>query len=218
MLIVDTAGASLHSVPPQRSVVGTGVVVNSSYSLLHFYVDIAENQARVSDNEGFDDVNVMGHRVSRSSQSGSSGGNRVDDSLMVQYSITKNDADSVHLNRNRDQEQSVAASNTSKIVNISVNVNTWKPPGSTQYKEPRKVAELDGQKTLRSELEAPRSGLRLVKENAKAVKIKNGNMEKEMVMSETVLPPLQLQNEAPNKAKQFFWKASGSEFPIPDER
>ncbi|KAJ1388636.1 RNA-binding domain superfamily [Sesbania bispinosa] len=128
-----------------------------------------------SDNEGFDDVNVMGHRVSRFSQSGSSGGNRGDDSLMVHYSIAKNDADSVHLNRNRDKEQTVAASNTSKIVNISVNVNTWKPPGSAQYKEPRKVAELDGQKTLSSELEAPRSGLRLVKENAKAVKIKNGN-------------------------------------------
>ncbi|KAJ1409756.1 RNA-binding domain superfamily [Sesbania bispinosa] len=139
-----------------------------------------------SDNEGFDDVNVMGHRVSRFSQSGSSGGNRGDDSLMVHYSIAKNDADSVHLNRNRDQEQSVAASNTSKIVNISVNVNTWKPPGSSQYKEPRKVAELDGRKTLSSELEAPRSGLRLVKDNAKAVKIKNGNAN----------PTLDLQKES----------------------
>ncbi|KAJ1409754.1 PWI domain, partial [Sesbania bispinosa] len=128
-----------------------------------------------SDNEGFDDVNVMGHRVSRVSQSGSSGRNRVDDSLMVHYSVDKNDDDSMHLKRNRDQEKSAAAPNTSKIVNISVNVNTWNPPGPVQYQEPRKVAELDGQKTLSSEMGAPRSGLRLVKENAKAVKISNGN-------------------------------------------
>lgn len=129
-----------------------------------------------SDDEGFDDVNVMGHRVSRASQLGSSGGNRGDDSLMVHYSVAKNDDENVSLERNRDQEQSAVTPNTSKIVNISVNVNTWKPPGPAQCQEPRKVAELDGQKTLNSNIGAPRSDPRLVKENARALKTNHGNV------------------------------------------
>lgn len=128
-----------------------------------------------SDNEGFDDFNVMGRRVSRASQLGSSHEKRGDDSLMVHYSVAKND-DSTRLKWNREQEQSAGSPNTSKILNISVNVNTWKPPATAQYQEPRKVAELSGEKTLNSEMGAPRSGLRMVNENTKAVKTNNANV------------------------------------------
>ncbi|XP_061348737.1 nucleolin 2 isoform X2 [Gastrolobium bilobum] len=127
-----------------------------------------------SDNEGFDDVNVMGHRMTRASQFGSSVGNR-DDSLMVDYSVAKNTDDSMLLKQNRDQEQPDTAPNTSKIVNMSVNVNAWKPAGPPQYHELREVVDLDGRKNLGSETGASRSGLQLVKENAKAIKISNGN-------------------------------------------
>lgn len=130
-----------------------------------------------SDSEGFDDVNVMGHRVTGASQFGSSGGKRGDDDpLLPQSSVAENADDSMCLKRNRVQEQPTAAPNTSKIVNISVNVNTWKSPSLPQYQEPREVAKLDGNKTLGNEMGAPRSGLRLVKQNAKALKIKNGNV------------------------------------------
>lgn len=129
-----------------------------------------------SDNEGFDDVNVMGHGVSRGSQLGSPGGKRGGDSMMVDYSVAKNDDDIMHLKRNRVQEQSAAALDTSKIVNISVNVNTWNPRVSAQYQEPRKVAKLSGHRTLNNEIGAPRSGLRMTSENAKAVKIDDGNV------------------------------------------
>ncbi|KAE9584884.1 hypothetical protein Lal_00024347 [Lupinus albus] len=126
-----------------------------------------------SDNGGFDVVDVMGHRVTGASQFSSSGGNRNDDSLMVQYSVAKNARDSMHLKQNREREQPSAARNaSSKIVNISVNVNTWKPP---QYQEPREVAEFDDRKTSESVTRGPMSGLRLVKENSNTLKISNGN-------------------------------------------
>ncbi|KAL6561004.1 hypothetical protein OROGR_003794 [Orobanche gracilis] len=126
-----------------------------------------------SDNEGLDVVDAMGHRVTGASQVRSSGGNRGDDSLMVQYSVAKNASDSMRLKLNREQEQPSAAPNAShKIVNISVNVNTWKP---SQYLEPREDAELDGHKTLASVTGCPRSGVRLVRENTNTLKISNGN-------------------------------------------
>ncbi|KAK7401514.1 hypothetical protein VNO78_13059 [Psophocarpus tetragonolobus] len=126
-----------------------------------------------SDNEGFDDVHVLNRRVSGASQIIPSVGNRGNDSLMVQYSVAKNVDDSLRLKRNREQEQLAASPNTShKIVNISVNVNTWKP---SQHQEPREVAELDGNKTFYNERGDPRSSLRLVKENANTLKVSNGN-------------------------------------------
>ncbi|KAH1051371.1 hypothetical protein GLYMA_08G153100v4 [Glycine max] len=120
-----------------------------------------------SDNEGFDDINVMDRRVSGASQICPSAGNRGNDSLMVQYSVAKNVDDSLRQKRNREQEQLSTSSNTShKIVNISVNVNAWKPP---QHQEPREVTELDGNRTFYNERD-PRSSTRPVKENANTLK------------------------------------------------
>ncbi|WJX31002.1 hypothetical protein P8452_19485 [Trifolium repens] len=127
-----------------------------------------------SDNEGCHDLNVIGHGVTGTSQISSSVGNRGSDSLMVQYSVAKNADDILRLKQNREQEQSAAAHNTSrKIVNISVNVNTWKPE---QYQEPREVVELDGHKILDKKTGESRSNMHLVKENANALKISNGNV------------------------------------------
>jgi hypothetical protein len=127
-----------------------------------------------SDNEGCHDLNVIGRGVTGTSQISSSVGNRGSDSLMVQYSVAKNADDILRLKQNREQEQSAAAHNTSrKIVNISVNVNTWKPE---QYQEPREVVELDGHKILDKKTGESRSNMHLVKENANALKISNGNV------------------------------------------
>jgi len=128
-----------------------------------------------SDNEGFDDVNFMGNRVARVSQFSSSGGKRGEDSLMGNYSAAKND-DSMLRKKNRNQDQAAAAPNSSKIVNISVNVNAWNPPVPKQYAKPRKVAELSGHKTLNSGTRAPKSGLSMVNENAKTAKIDSGKV------------------------------------------
>ncbi|XP_019453421.1 PREDICTED: uncharacterized protein LOC109354999 [Lupinus angustifolius] len=158
-----------------------------------------------SDNEGFDDMNVMGRGVTGASQFGSSSGNRGNDSLMIQYSVAKNADDRIHLKHNRDQEQPAAAPNTSKIVNISVNVNAWKSPGLPQYQESREVANVDGHKALYSEIGAPRSGLRLVKENANTFKINNGNAN----------PGSNFQEE-PQKAHLSTTSASAVALPLED--
>lgn len=127
-----------------------------------------------SDNEGFHGVNAVDRRVTGTSQTSASVGNRGDDLLMVQYSVAKTAGDSLHLIRNQEQEQPAAAINTPrKIVNISVNVNTWKPP---QYQEPREVAELDSHKISNNDTGYPRSNMQLVEENVNALKITNGNV------------------------------------------
>ncbi|XP_020208663.1 uncharacterized protein LOC109793602 isoform X1 [Cajanus cajan] len=124
----------------------------------------------ISDNEELDDINVMDCRVSGAPQISPSVGNRGNDLLM--YSIAKNVDDSLHLKRNREQEQLTASPSSShKIVNFSVNINTWKPP---QHQEPREVAELDGNKNFYN-VRDTRSNMRLVKENANTLKVSNGN-------------------------------------------
>lgn len=126
-----------------------------------------------SDNEGYDGVNVVGRKVMDVSQTASSAGNRGEDSLMVQYSVAKN-ADDV-IRRSKDQDQPVVAANTSrsKIVNISVNVNTWKPP---HYQEHREVGEINNRKPLQeSDAGSAQTGLLLMKENSNPT-VGNGNV------------------------------------------
>ncbi|KAK6928704.1 RNA recognition motif domain [Dillenia turbinata] len=97
-----------------------------------------------SDNEGYDDVNI--HRVMNGSQMESSCGNKGDDSLMVQYSVAKNAEDVLHKPRFREEDQPAASANKShKIVNISVNVNTWKPP---HYQAPLEAGEANNVKSV----------------------------------------------------------------------
>ncbi|XWS35496.1 hypothetical protein CRYUN_Cryun20dG0002300 [Craigia yunnanensis] len=128
----------------------------------------------LSENEGYNDANVVDHGVMDVSQTGTSNGKKGDNSLMVQYSVAKDD-EIMQITRNKDQNQSTAAANTSrKIVNISVNVNTWKPP---HYQEPREVSELDSKKSLlESETVASKSNIRLM-ENGNPVTVGNGNVK-----------------------------------------
>ncbi|XP_054812056.1 uncharacterized protein LOC129313138 isoform X2 [Prosopis cineraria] len=126
-----------------------------------------------SDNELHGDVNAMGHQMTGASQIGFSSGCRSEESLMAQYGAVKNADDTMLLKRNRSQERAAAAPNASnKIMNISVNVNTWKPQ---QYQESREFAEAGGHRKVDSETGAPRSGQQLLKGNAKPLNTTNGN-------------------------------------------
>eukprot|EP00258_Populus_trichocarpa_P048254 XP_024464273.1 uncharacterized protein LOC7482274 isoform X3 [Populus trichocarpa] len=111
----------------------------------------------MSDNEGYDDANVVDHRVMDVSHTGTSYGSKGEDALMSKYNLAK------------DQ----SAANTSlKIVNISVNVNTWRPP---HYQEPRDAA-MDNQKSVQNnEGNAGRFGAKLMKVVSKPVSVGNGN-------------------------------------------
>ena len=65
---------------------------------------------------------------------------------MVQYSVAKDADEGMGIMRSKDQgHPSVVANTSRKIVNISVNVNTWKP---AHYQGPREVEEVDGQKPV----------------------------------------------------------------------
>lgn len=140
-------------------------------TMLETDTGIASDSA--SDNERYDDVNVMGRRVMDVSQIGTSGGNEDQDSLMVRYSVAKN-SDEIMRKPRKDQDQSALAANTSrKIVNISVNVNTWKP---THYPEPREVSEMENQKSVQeSEAGLGKSGVWLMNEKSNPVTAGNGN-------------------------------------------
>ncbi|KAE8672136.1 hypothetical protein F3Y22_tig00111851pilonHSYRG00083 [Hibiscus syriacus] len=99
-------------------------------------------------------------------------GNKGDNSLVVQYNVDKDDE--ILQTRNKDQNQSTIAANSRKIFNISVNVNTWKPP---HYQETRKVSGLDSQKSLpESETAVSKSNIRLM-ENCDPVTVSNGNVK-----------------------------------------
>ncbi|XP_039008568.1 uncharacterized protein LOC120136681 [Hibiscus syriacus] len=123
----------------------------------------------LSDNEWYDDVDVVGLGGMDVSRTGTSTGNKGDNSLMVQYNVAKDNE--ILQTRNTVQNQSTIAANSRKIVNISVNVNTWKPP---HYQEPREVSELESQKSLlEREVAANKSNVRL--ENDNPVTVGNGN-------------------------------------------
>ncbi|KAJ6345477.1 hypothetical protein OIU78_008187 [Salix suchowensis] len=119
----------------------------------------------MSDDEGYDDTNVVDHRVMNVSQTGTSCRSKGEDSLMSKYSGAK------------DNDKSVSAANTSlKIVNISVNVNAWRHP---HYQEPRD-AVMDNQKSVQNnEKNAGKFGAKLMKEVSKPVSAGNGNRDDE---------------------------------------
>ncbi|PON81343.1 Splicing factor-like protein [Trema orientale] len=127
----------------------------------------------MSEDEGYDDVNVLGRSVTDVAQSGTSAGNRGEDSMMVEYSVAKNGDDRMKLMRNKDQDKPAVASNSSqKIVNISVNVNAWKPPS---YQEPREVGQVGGWKSVQAgDGGALKSGVRIMKDSSNPV---NGNIK-----------------------------------------
>ncbi|KAJ8638035.1 hypothetical protein MRB53_012302 [Persea americana] len=118
-----------------------------------------------SDNDGYDDVGFIGHRVIDASQTASSG-NKDENSLMVQYSVAKDTDDVVRKTRMKDHDTpTTAVPNASrKIVNISVNVNTWKTP---HYKASRDITESDNHVAVQesSEAGAGKPAIRPMKEN-----------------------------------------------------
>lgn len=125
------------------------------------------------DNEGYGEFNAVGHDVTDVSRTGTSSGNKGDDSVMVQYNVA-NDNEVIQPRRDKDWNPSVEVGNSSrKIVNISVNVNTWKAP---QYQVPGEVSKFVPHRSAQaSEVNVGKSSVQLLKENDKSVTIGNGN-------------------------------------------
>ncbi|KAG1363858.1 hypothetical protein COCNU_11G006850 [Cocos nucifera] len=125
-----------------------------------------------SDNGEYAKVGIVTHHGSDASQSASSA--HKDKKSRMEYSVAKKADDVVRKTRVMDQDPpaSSAAMTSSKILNISVNVNTWKPP---HYQDPMDVAEADNRMIVeKSEMNVAKPNDRLPKENdaAKSEKIK----------------------------------------------
>ncbi|KAK1305916.1 hypothetical protein QJS10_CPA10g00141 [Acorus calamus] len=129
----------------------------------------------------------------RSDNEGESAGNKEKNTLMVQYSVAKDTDEVIRKTRLNDQDSSVpsVANASRKIVNISVNVNTWKPP---HYQEPRDSAEVEARMTMGNSEAVAAKSTRLMKENNVAV----AEAEKSISLLDTypVTPRLDQQKEA----------------------
>ena len=114
----------------------------------------------VFDSEIYDGVNVAGTSGVDVSQIGTS-----NDSLMLHYSVAENSNEITHKSRKNEQELSVsAASAKRKIVNISMNVNTWNPP---HHRTTRKTPEVESPKLMQGiEAGANNSNSQVMKENS----------------------------------------------------
>lgn len=143
---------------------------NVNASMMDSSTGLASDSA--SDNEVYDDVNVVGARGVDVSETGTSA--KADDSLMVHYSVAQNTDGITRQSRKKDQElQGSLANSKHKIVNISVNVNTWKPH---HYEAAREAPEVETPKsTQETDTGAGNSNVRIMKENSHPVTVfKNG--------------------------------------------
>ncbi|KAK9169515.1 hypothetical protein Syun_001655 [Stephania yunnanensis] len=114
-----------------------------------------------SDNDGYDN-NVINHRGVDNSLADPSRGNKDEDTLMVQYSVAHNTDELVKRARVKDQKSPPANGNR-KIVNISVNVNTWKPP--VHYQGSEHIREKENMIVNKGKEAAASKPLNLVKES-----------------------------------------------------
>ncbi|XP_010257271.1 PREDICTED: protein gar2-like [Nelumbo nucifera] len=175
-----------------------GGVTGSDYMQGHDYGELAGKMAMldkgacltpdsVSDNDGYDDINVVDHRVIDASQAGTSVGDKDGDSLMVQYRVAKNTDEATRKTWMKDQVPPLVANTSRKIVNISVNVNTWKPP---HYKTSGEVRDMENRKTLQDSGVGEVKGLRFMKENSNvAAGIENESPMQTHQESQKTVPP-----------------------------
>ncbi|KAJ9558380.1 hypothetical protein OSB04_012994 [Centaurea solstitialis] len=145
------------------------------------YSDLLEHDAGINtvvayDTEGYNSRNALYRRIKVDpSQIGSSGGQLGNDSMMLHYNAA-NIVDGTVNRPHRDQNNTpVAVANSApKIVNISSNVNTWKPP--PHHQEQRGVSHMDNQKLVQvNELGAGNYGVRVIKDSSNSLTVSNGN-------------------------------------------
>ncbi|KAF5752669.1 hypothetical protein HS088_TW01G00585 [Tripterygium wilfordii] len=125
----------------------------------------------ISDNDGYNEVNVMGRKITHVPHTGTSGASHAEGSIMLQRGVAKNDNMRI---AHEDHGRTGASVNAShKILNFSVHVNTWK---HSQYQKPSDVADIDVQNSVQEgEAAFGKSELQLKKQNNNPVTVSNGN-------------------------------------------
>jgi len=150
---------------PQRYSQARGYVggYNVNASMMDSSTGMASDSA--SDNEGYGDVNLVNCKEMNGTETGTSRGYKVDDSFLVQSSAAQDTDALMHQARKKGNEQQVPSANAKhKIVNISVNVNTWKPP---HYQPHREIVEIETRNPMqKTDTGAGNSNVRVMKENS----------------------------------------------------
>ncbi|KAF5736426.1 hypothetical protein HS088_TW14G00568 [Tripterygium wilfordii] len=125
----------------------------------------------MSKNDGYDEVNVMGRRVTDVPHTDTSGENRAGGSIILQHGVAKSDNMRIAY---KDHAQTVASATASRnILDISVNVNTRK---HSQYQKPGDVADMNVWNSVqKGDSGFGKSGLQLMKENNNLVTVSKGN-------------------------------------------
>lgn len=127
----------------------------------------------LSDDEHYNDVNIMDHSVTDVPRSVLSRGNKSEDPVVRQYSVAKNSNDMTQLARNKAEDHPVVPLNVyHKMANNPLNVNTWK---THSYQE-KKVTELEERMAQENEPRNGKSGVQSVKDNSHLVAVGNGNV------------------------------------------
>lgn len=136
---------------------------NVNASMIDSSTGMASDSA--SDNEGCGDANLMDCREMNGTETGTSRGYKVDDSFLVQSSLIQDTNALTYQTRKKGNEQPGPSANAKhKIVNISVNVNTWKPP---HYQPPREIMEVETRKSMQAtDTGAGTSNVHVMKENS----------------------------------------------------
>ncbi|XP_022998409.1 uncharacterized protein LOC111493050 isoform X1 [Cucurbita maxima] len=117
-----------------------------------------------------EDVTILGHKVFDDSWTAESGVRKGGNLRTAPFRVVENVDDERMIKYKQKHQPSLVANSSRDIVNISVNVNTWKPP---HYQDPGQIAESGGQKFLQgSELRGTRSAVK-VTENGEPVTIVN---------------------------------------------
>lgn len=144
--------------------------------ILDRVADMAVDSA--SDNDSYDDFGISTDHDLEASQCAYSV-NKKESSLMLHYNVPKDtDAVTKKMKLVSQEPPPTASTNpSSKIVNISVNVNTWKPP---DYQVPRNVNEVDHQMGDSSERTTVKPNVHILKEST----ISSAGTDKEMISTD----------------------------------
>lgn len=173
--VFDRLGRAI-DVEESREASIEGVREYGNYIQRRDYNEQYVGEVASEENEGYGVVNALGRRVLDVSQAGPSGGNRVNDSMMVQYSIANN-TEVIERKPWKDKHQPVNVTNasSSKILNMSVNVNTRKQP---HYRDPKEISDMDSRKFAqeREAGDGKSSEPPPMEENGNSVSVGNGNV------------------------------------------
>ncbi|XP_028555196.1 uncharacterized protein LOC110106244 isoform X1 [Dendrobium catenatum] len=169
---------------------------DGSSSMLNKVDDMAVDST--SDNDGYDDFGISSDHGLDASQYAYSANK--ESSLTVHYNVPE-ETDAVVKKAKLIQQETpptTLAKPSSKIVNISVNVNTWKP---ANYQVSRNSNEIENQMVDDGEQTIAKPNVRILKDNTSSIAGNDNEMAATNIQKESQKPQL----STPEPSNSFVW-------------